>query len=78
MVLSILEFILVFALIILSIDSYFDIKSREIPDFLSYLLVFVGITFDIIMVIYENSLYYLYYLPVSIALLFGFSYLMYS
>ena len=66
-----------FIIFILSLASVFDIKSREVPDFISYVFLVGAILLILILAIYEDSLQVLEFIPLSFALLFGFAYLMY-
>lgn len=66
-----------FIIFILSLASAFDIKSREVPDFISYVFLIGAILLILILAIYEDSLQVLEFIPLSFALLFGFAYLMY-
>ncbi len=66
-----------FIIFILSLASAFDIKSREVPDFISYVFLVGAILLILILAIYEDSLQVLEFIPLSFALLFGFAYLMY-
>ena len=77
MVYSIDYIIFIFALLVLGLSSAFDIKSREVPQFLLYILIFGSVLLCVFKFIFTGSLSSIEYLPVSLALLFGFSYLMY-
>ncbi len=66
-----------FVILILSLASAFDIKSREVPDFVSYVFLVGAVLLICILSIYEGSLQVLEFIPLSFALLFGFAYLMY-
>ncbi len=70
-------FISVFLVATLSIASYSDIKTREVPDFISYMLICGGLLLSLILAVDNNSIANLEFMPLSIGVLFGFSYLMY-
>ncbi len=70
-------FISVFVVATLSLASYSDIKTREVPDFISYMLIGGGLLLSLILAIGNDSISNLEFMPASVALLFGFSYLMY-
>ncbi len=72
-------YLLIFSFVIgfLSAASYFDIKRREVPDTLSYIFISGSLFLLLILAIYQHSISALEFLPLSVALFFGFSYLMY-
>ena len=70
-------FISVFLVATLSIASYSDIKTREVPDFISYMFICGGFILSLILAVDNNSIANLEFMPLSIGVLFGFSYLMY-
>ncbi len=72
------SFIFIFTVGVLGLASYFDIKTREVPDFMSYLLIIGGALLTLLSAITSNSISGLEFLPASVGLLFGFSYLMYA
>ena len=69
--------IFVFVLAILAGASASDLKKREVPDFISYTLIIGGFMLTLAYAIVSGSLSPLIYMPLSVALLFGFSYTMY-
>ncbi|MCL4400932.1 prepilin peptidase [Candidatus Parvarchaeota archaeon] len=70
-------FISIFVVGVFSIASYSDIQSREVPDFLSYLLLAGGLLLNLSLSIATGSISNLIFMPLSILLLFGFAYTMY-
>lgn len=72
-----LLFISVFTVAVLSAASFFDMRTREVPDFLSYLLICGGLLLNLALSIDANSISNLIFVPISVLLLFGFAYLMY-
>ncbi len=70
-------FISVFLVAMLSVASYSDIKTREVPDFISYMFICGGLLLSLMLAISNHSIENLEFMPLSAALLFGFSYLMY-
>ena len=70
-------FIFAFLIGTLSAASYFDARTREVPDFISYLLIIGGILLNLFLAVSTGSISSLEFLPLSVAVLFGFSYLMY-
>ena len=69
--------ILVFSLVILFLASYFDIKSREVPDTLSYILIIGGLILQAINAAFFSSFSQIIFMPIATGVLFGFSYAMY-
>ena len=69
--------IFIFVLSALFIASIEDFRSREVPDFLSYLLIAGGIFLSLLYSLEYMTAANLDYLPISMLLLFGFSYFMY-
>ncbi len=70
-------FIFAFTIAAMSFASYFDIKTREVPDFISYLLIAGGLSINAVISITSYSVSNLEFIPLSMLLLFGFSYTMY-
>ncbi len=70
-------FIFAFLIGTLSVASYFDARTREVPDFISYLLIIGGLLLNLFLSISTGSASSLEFLPLSVTVLFGFSYLMY-
>lgn len=66
-----------FIIFILSAASFFDFKSREVPDFISYVFIAGAVLLIVALSIYTGSIQTLEFIPLSVALLFGFAYLMY-
>ena len=54
-----------------------DFKNREVPDSISYILIFGGLLLSLAYSISYNTISNLVYIPLSVLLLFGFSYFMY-
>ncbi len=71
-------FIFVYCISMLAAASVSDIKTREVPDFISYALIIGGFLLTLAYAITQNSIGSIIFLPASVALLFGFSYLMYN
>ncbi len=69
--------IFVFVLLILGAASVFDARKREVPDFISYILIMGGLMLSLFYSIASYSIGNLVYMPLSIGLLFGFAYAMY-
>ncbi len=67
-----------FALVALSIASIEDLKTREVPDYLSYFLIGGAIFVRAIWFLADKDRSIVYWIPVSLAVLGGFSYLMYK
>ncbi len=61
----------------LLIASIKDFKNREVPDSISYILIFGGILLSLAYSISYSTISNLIYIPLSVLLLFGFSYFMY-
>jgi prepilin signal peptidase PulO-like enzyme (type II secretory pathway) len=61
----------------LAIASYFDIRVREIPDYLNYFLICFALITRILWSIFEANLSLILWIPSSFVILFGLSYLMY-
>ncbi|MCW1294200.1 MAG: A24 family peptidase, partial [Candidatus Parvarchaeota archaeon] len=66
-----------FIIFILAAASFFDIRNREVPDFISYVFLTGAILLVIALSIYTGSIQLIEFIPLSAALLFGFAYLMY-
>ncbi|MCW1301756.1 MAG: A24 family peptidase [Candidatus Parvarchaeota archaeon] len=66
-----------FIIFILAAASFFDIRNREVPDFISYVFLAGAILLVIALSIYTGSIQLIEFIPLSAALLFGFAYLMY-
>ena len=69
--------VFIFVLLMLLIASIQDFKNREVPDSISYILIGGAILLSFIYSISYNTTANLTYIPLSVLLLFGFSYLMY-
>ncbi|MCL4399561.1 A24 family peptidase [Candidatus Parvarchaeota archaeon] len=67
----------IFIVSVLSIAAIFDIKNREVPDFVSYLLIGGSFMLSLLYTIYTSSLANIEFMPVSVGILFGFAFLMY-
>ena len=61
----------------LLIASIKDFKNREVPDSISYILIFGGILLSLAYSISYSTISNLIHIPLSVLLLFGFSYFMY-
>ncbi len=77
MISYLVSLISIFAIATMSLAAYFDIRTREVPDFISYLMVTGGLSINLAISITSGSILNLEFLPLAILLLFGFSYLMY-
>ncbi|MCD6576180.1 MAG: prepilin peptidase [Nanoarchaeota archaeon] len=66
------------SLIMLTIASINDIKTREVPDFLSYFFIAIAIAIRIIWYIFSKDVSVLLWVPISFAALAGFAYMMYK
>jgi Flp pilus assembly protein protease CpaA len=69
--------IFIFVLFMLLIAAIQDFKNREVPDSISYILIAGALLLSFMYSIYYNTISNLVYLPLSVLLLFVFSYLMY-
>jgi Flp pilus assembly protein protease CpaA len=69
--------IFIFVLLVLLLASIKDFKNREVPDSISYILIFGGLLLSLAYSISYNTISNLVYIPLSVLLLFGFSYFMY-
>jgi Flp pilus assembly protein protease CpaA len=77
MVSYLLPFIFVFYCGALLLASVFDVKTREVPDSISYTVIFGGLLLVLLLAVAERSLSVLLFVPLSTLVLFGFAYLMY-
>ncbi len=68
---------IIVSVIILFIASIEDLKTREVPDYLSYFLIGSAIFIRILWFLFERDISILYWMPVALGALGGFSYLMY-
>jgi len=68
----------IFTIIILGIASWIDLKTREVPDYLSYVLISGGLILRLILALYTDNYKELIWLPISLVIIFTFSYFMYS
>ncbi len=69
--------IFIFVLLMLLIASIQDFRKREVPDSISYILIVGTLLLSFTYSIAYNTISNLIYIPLSILLLFGFSYFMY-
>ncbi len=69
--------IFIFVLSVLGLSSLFDIRTREVPEFLLYTLIFGSVLLMLFRAVYAGSISTIEYFPLSLIALFGFSYLMY-
>ena len=65
------------AVIVLAIAGWEDLKTREIPDYVSYFFIAAAIIIRLLWFLLEKDISILMWMPVSILVLGGFSYLMY-
>ncbi|MCL5009939.1 MAG: A24 family peptidase [Candidatus Parvarchaeota archaeon] len=70
-------FIFVLVIALMGAASYTDIRTREVPDFISYILIAGGFFMSIIISIDTYSISNLEFMPLAVLVLFGFAYLMY-
>jgi len=68
---------LIIAFIALILASFHDLKTREVPDYLSYFLLGSAIVLRLMWLVYTQNLNVVVWAPVSFSVLFIFSYLMY-
>ena len=61
----------------LLLASIEDFKTREIPDYLSYVFLSAALLFRILWAVSDSNIMVLAWIPVSFGMLFTFSYLMY-
>ncbi|MCL4396773.1 A24 family peptidase [Candidatus Parvarchaeota archaeon] len=69
--------IFIFVLFMLLVASIQDFKNREVPDYISYILIAGTLLLSLTYSIAYNTISNLIYIPLSVLLLFGFSYFMY-
>lgn len=69
--------LLLVALIGLILASINDIKTREVPDYLSYFLISIAIVLRLLWFVKDGDLRIISWVPASFALFVGLSYLMY-
>ncbi|MCD6547258.1 MAG: prepilin peptidase [Nanoarchaeota archaeon] len=69
---------LAFGIIILSIASYIDLKTREVPDYLSNLLICGAMFIRVLWFLAEKDIRIISWIPLSFLILGAFSYLMYK
>ncbi len=69
--------IFIFVLLMLLIASIQDFRNREVPDSISYILMAGTLLLSFIYSLAYNTISNLIYIPISLLLLFGFSYFMY-
>ena len=65
------------AVIILAIAGWEDLKTREIPDYVSYFFIAAAISIRLLWFLLEKDVSIIMWMPVSLLALGGFSYLMY-
>ena len=65
------------AFVVLIIASFNDLKTREVPDYLSYMLLIIAIILRLLWFILDKDINIILWAPVAFSLLFLFSYLMY-
>jgi Flp pilus assembly protein protease CpaA len=70
--------IIAVAIIALLIASFTDLRTREVPDYLSYTLIGSAIVIRVLWFIAEGNASILFWVPISFSILFLFSYLMYK
>ena len=66
------------AFILLTIASIEDMKTREVPDYLSYYLIAIAVFVRILWFLSSKNFDVLFWVPISFGVLTGFSYLMYK
>ena len=69
--------LLVLAFVVLIIASFNDLKTREVPDYLSYSLLVIAIILRLLWFVAERNLNIIIWAPIAFSVLFLFSYLMY-
>jgi Flp pilus assembly protein protease CpaA len=69
--------LLVLAFVVLIIASFNDLKTREVPDYLSYSLLVIAIILRLLWFISERNINIIIWAPIAFSVLFLFSYLMY-
>jgi Flp pilus assembly protein protease CpaA len=69
--------ILGLAFVVLIIASINDLRTREVPDYVSYMLLGIAIILRLIWFIADGNLNIILWAPISFSVLFLFSYLMY-
>ncbi|MCL4376507.1 A24 family peptidase [Candidatus Parvarchaeota archaeon] len=69
--------IFIFVLFMLLVASIQDFRNREVPDSISYILIAGTLLLSFIYSIAYSTISNLVYIPISMLLLFGFSYFMY-
>lgn len=78
MISYLVSFISIFAIVMMSLASYFDIRTREVPDFISYVMIAGGLLINAAISVTSSTISNLIFLPLAVLLLFGFSYTMYT
>lgn len=69
--------VFIICLIALIIGSYTDIKTREVPDWINYGLIFTGVGISLIFSIIKNDFYILFSSIIGLTLMFGIACLMF-
>ena len=69
---------LLIAFVALIIASYNDLKTREVPDYLSYTLIGLAIVTRLLWFVSDQTIEILFWAPIAFSVLFLFSYLMYK
>lgn len=69
---------LLIAFVALILASYADMRTREVPDYLSYTLIGLAIVTRILWFVSDGTIEILFWVPISFSILFLFSYLMYK
>ena len=65
------------AAVLLAIASIEDLKTREVPDYVSYLLIGSGIIIRVLWFLYEKNVAVVFWMPTAFLILGGFSYMLY-
>jgi len=73
----IIEPLTIFIIIYLAIASYFDLKTREIPDYVNYSAFAIGFLYKSYSAIINQNHYFLTFPLILSLIIFGFGYLMY-
>ena len=61
----------------LLVGSYTDLKTREVPDWVNYGLIFTGLGLNLIFSVVYNDYRYIMYSGIGLLLFIGFGYMMY-
>ena len=69
--------IILIALFFLGLSGLEDLKTREVPDYVSYAFIATAFFIRIIWFFFEKDISIISWMPVSLLVLGGFSYLMY-